>query len=206
MKLLTQRKKEYTCKVIFLDIGGVICKDIEKYTMRDIAKKYNLSYEKIMKIRSKWWKLYAINKISEKEYWKGFLKDAKIQEDYINFISWPYKKYIQETPSMKKILNTLAKKYPLYVLSDHSQDWWSYAKKKFHLEKYFQGYILSFEHGALKNEQKLFLKALKIAKVNPQEALFIDNSQKNLLVAKSLGIQTLLFNNPKQLIKELKKY
>ena len=204
MTLSFKRKPKYHIKAIFFDIGGVICKDIEKYMMRDIAKKYNIPYEKIMKIRSKWWRLYSKDKISEKEYWNGVLKDTRIQEDYTHFLFLPYKIYIREIPHMKKILETLAKRYNLYVLSDHSKDWWDYAKNKFQLQKYFQGYILSFEYGILKDDQKLFLKALKLAKVNPQEALFIDNSPKNILVAKSLGIQTLLFINQKQLARELK--
>ncbi len=155
--------------------------------------------------RAKWWKLYAANKISEKQYWEGFLNDAGIQESYIHFLPLPSKKYIQEMPHMKQILKVLGEKYPLYVLSDHSPDWWSYAKKKFHFQAYFKGYVLSFEHGALKDKPKLFLKAIQMTKEKPEEILFIDNSEKNLLIAKNLGIQTILFTNHKKLIKELKK-
>ncbi len=192
-------------KIIFFDIRGVLFKDIEKYMMRDIAKKYHISYKKTMNIRSKWWKSYATKKISEKEYWKGFLKDMGIQEDYRTFLPLPYTKYIKEMPHMKKLLEILAENYPLSVLSDHSPEWWAYAKKKFQLQNYFQGYVLSFEHGVLKNKPKLFLKAIQLAKEKPEEILFIDNSRKNLLVAKKLGIQTMLFTNPMQLMKELKK-
>lgn len=198
---MKQQQNVSSVKVIFLDIGGVVCQDIEKYMMHDIAKTYKLSYAEVMKMREKWWKLYATKKISEKEYWKGFLKDVGIQESYIHFLSLPYQKYIQRMPGMEAVLTKLVQKYPLFVVSDHAPEWWAYAQKTFLLQKYFQSSILSFDYGVLKEEKKMFLEGIKKAKVKPKEILFIDNAKKNLLVAKELGIQKVLFTNLKQLIK-----
>ncbi|MBI5797736.1 HAD-IA family hydrolase [Candidatus Woesearchaeota archaeon] len=200
-----KQQQKSSIEVIFFDIGGVVCQDIEKFMMRDIAKKYKLSYREVMKARGKWWKLYATKRISEKEYWQSFLKDVGIQESYTHFLSLPYQKYIQKMPGMESVLKRLVKTYPLFVLSDHAPEWWAYAQKTFHLQKYFQGSILSFNYGALKEEKKMFREAIKMAKVKPKEILFIDNSEKNLQVAKSLGMDILLFTNPKELLEELKK-
>ncbi len=200
MKMKTEENR---VKVIFFDIGGVLYKDIEKYMMRDIAKDYKLSYTKVMNIRGKWWNLFATGKISEKEYWEGFLKDAGIYKDWKKFRKLPYDKYIVSVKGMIPIVCKLHKKYRLFIISDHAREWFSYAFKKSPFALYFEGLFLSYEHQSLKEERKLFQKAIKSVKVKPSEILFVDNSQKNILIAKNLGMQTILFKSVKQFQKEI---
>lgn len=189
-------------KIIFFDVGGVLYKDIEKYMMQDIARDYKLSYTKVMNIRGKWWRLYAADKISEKEYWEGFLKDAGIKEDWKKFKKLPYEKYIVPIKGMLPIVRRLHKNYRLFIVSDHSREWFRYAFQKSPFTPYFEGLFLSYEHQSLKEEKKLFHKAINSAKVKPSEILFVDNSQKVIQIAKELGMQTILFKNVKQFKKE----
>ncbi|MDP3728001.1 MAG: HAD-IA family hydrolase [bacterium] len=193
-------------KALFFDIGGVVCYDIEKAMMKEIAEKYNLPYEEVMNIRSTWWQLYATNKISEKEYWKGLLRDLKIEADPHNFLALPYKKYILPMEGMLPLLSILKKKYPLYVISDHSREWWAYAEKKYALKEYFQDTVISYQYGILKSAgPKLFKIALQKASVQAEEALFIDNAEENLHVAKKLGMHTLLFTTRETFQEDVKR-
>ncbi|MDP3918519.1 MAG: HAD-IA family hydrolase [Nanoarchaeota archaeon] len=179
-------------KVIFLDIGGVICKDIEKHMMKDIAKEYNLDYDDVMKVRSKWWKLFAMDKISEVEYWEGFLKEVGVNESVDKFIQLPYK-YIQIMPGAMEFISKLYCKK--FIVSDHARPWWKFADEKFKISEHFEEQFLSFEIGSLKENGELLKKAIEKANVLPSEILFIDNSRENLEEGKKLGLNVLLFGD-----------
>lgn len=197
------QRKPSTIRIIIFDVGGVLCRDIEKHMMRDIAKKYKLSYKEVMKIRGKWWQLYATDTISEKEYWQGFLQDSGIREDWSKFRTLPYKRYIIPIKSMLPILQKLHKRYVLYILSDHAREWFAYAQKQEDFSSYFQGMFFSYEYKSLKEEKKLFQKALEEIKCRPTEILFVDNSKRNIALAKEYGMETILFTRVKLFEKEL---
>ena len=59
--------------------------------------------------------------------------------------------------------------------------------------------------GSRKPEPEIFTKVLKIIKMKPEETVFIDDVQKFLDGAKSVGMHTILFKNRVQLIRDLKK-
>ncbi|MBL7059304.1 HAD hydrolase-like protein [Candidatus Pacearchaeota archaeon] len=184
-------------KVILFDIGGVICEDIEKHMMKSISEEYKIDYSLVMEVRGKWWDLYACNKISEEEYWKGFLKDVGIEDDYSKFVNLPYKKYIKLKESMLPLLEKLSKKYKLFIVSDHSINWWNFANEKFKISQYFEEEFFSFNYKSLKSEGKLFEEILK--KVKKEDCLFIDNSRENLKVAEKFGIEGVYFENVEEL-------
>ncbi|MBT3323584.1 HAD hydrolase-like protein [archaeon] len=180
-------------KVILFDIGGVICEDIEKHMMKEISEEYKKDYSFVMKVRDKWWKLYACDKINEEEYWKGFLKDVGIEEDYSKFVKLPYERYIILKKGIISYIENLSKKYKLFIVSDHSKDWWNFANEKFKISEYFEEKYFSFDYKSLKIEGKLFEEVLK--KVKSEDCLFIDNSKENLKIAQKFGIKGLYFEN-----------
>ena len=55
----------------------------------------------------------------------------------------------------------------------------------------------------LYDEDKIFNHVLNSLKINPEESVFIDDKEKNLIFAKKLGIKTILFKNFNQLKEEL---
>jgi epoxide hydrolase-like predicted phosphatase len=72
-------------------------------------------------------------------------------------------------------------------------------KKQFNLS------IISCDVGLRKPDQRIYKLALKRARVQPHEVVFIDNREWNTKPAEKLGIKTILFKNNKQAIKELNK-
>ncbi|PIR04638.1 MAG: hypothetical protein COV57_03370 [Candidatus Liptonbacteria bacterium CG11_big_fil_rev_8_21_14_0_20_35_14] len=71
---------------------------------------------------------------------------------------------------------------------------------------YFDEVIISAEVGINKPDPKIYSLALDKIKSNPEESIFIDDLEKNLEPAKKLGIATILYENPKQLEKNLSVY
>lgn len=77
--------------------------------------------------------------------------------------------------------------------------------KKIDLSQYFDIILVSYMVKARKTEKEGFEYLIKKIGAKPKEIVFLDDSEKNLLAAAKLGINTILFKNKEQLIRELKK-
>lgn len=73
--------------------------------------------------------------------------------------------------------------------------------KKYH--KTFDILQISCSDGLRKPDSKSFEFVFNKLKLNPEELVFIDDKEENLISAKKLGIKTILFKNNKQLFQQL---
>ncbi len=53
--------------------------------------------------------------------------------------------------------------------------------------------------------KEIFESLINKAKIIPDESLFIDDMEKNIKPAQELGFQTILFENKRQLVEQMKK-
>lgn len=142
--------------------------------------------------------------ITEKEY----LKKA------INENNWKiglnqFKKLIRnnfyEIEGVRDIIKELKPNYKLGIISVHVKEWIEHCNKKFQIHKLFHSTLYSFEVGMQKPDIRMYKLMLKRLNVPPEECLFIDDREKNLIPARKLGIITILFKNAKQLRNKLNK-
>lgn len=63
------------------------------------------------------------------------------------------------------------------------------------MPEYFQKFFFSFEMRMLKPMPGFFMKVIKEIGCRPEEALFIDDSEKNTAVAEKLGIRSILYKS-----------
>ncbi|HEX6462171.1 MAG TPA: HAD family phosphatase [Candidatus Saccharimonadales bacterium] len=69
----------------------------------------------------------------------------------------------------------------------------------------FDAEILSCEVGSCKPEPEIYQLALKAAQCLPENCIFIDDQEKNLVPARELGMTTILAVNTVQIIQETKQ-
>lgn len=95
-------------------------------------------------------------------------------------------------------LRSLRRSYGIYLLSNTNPIMWDsrikseFAKEGRRREDYFDGIVTSFEAKALKPDPAIFRHAVDKLGIVPGETLFIDDSQRNLEAAASLGFGTML--------------
>ena len=106
----------------------------------------------------------------------------------------------------REIIEELKNKgYKMGLLSVHAKEWVEYLEKKFDYHKLFHSTMYSFDIGILKPDKRSYLLIMEKLKSKPEECLFIDDSEKNIIAAEELGINVVHFKNPEQLKKELEK-
>lgn len=148
--------------------------------------------------------------VTEEEEYKHFLKYYNIFFDTIKELNvskenienvtkdlvYNYDKY-RFYDDVIEVIPTLHKNYKLAVVSDA---WPSLLNvfKKADMTKYFSAIVISSFQGVTKPNDLMYTTALKELSVEPNEAIFIDDSLKNCKGAEKLGIRSILICRDKE--------
>jgi FMN phosphatase YigB (HAD superfamily) len=108
-----------------------------------------------------------------------------------------------EVAGTRAILQHLAKKYEVVLLSDHAREWITYIKSVHPFLGEFKQTFFSYELGKTKKDTRTFEEVLKKLSCRANECWLIDDSAENIKVAASVGINGIQFESAEKLQKEL---
>lgn len=87
-----------------------------------------------------------------------------------------------------------------YIFSNTNDLAVHHIRSRFPFFSNFDGYILSYEHGAMKPDRKLYEVAERITGVRGQEICYIDDRLENVETGKAMGWQTIWHKTPETTI------
>ncbi len=194
-------------KGIIFDIGGVVVDCRFKSFLERFEKISGMSKEELYSkiVDNRYWEMFEKGLLSEEDFKQKLENDMKMSHDLVELISSEWRKILKPIPETIKIIKRLKKRYKIFALSNVDFKTVEYCRKRFHVYDIFDGVVLSCEVHMRKPEKDIFLYTLESMKLKPEEVVFIDNYPKNIEGAKKLGIKTILFTTPQNLIKELMK-
>lgn len=191
-------------QAIIFDLGGVVFTNGTKRFSEHLAEKYQVDVEKAKAIldKSDIGNAYRTGKMTRDEFWDAVKKELQLTEhtDVLEQKWIDVYIVIEET---KEIVQNLAKKYKVYFLSDNVKERVGAIDKKYNFKSWFHGGVFSHEVGIRKPHPDIYKIALEKTGLPEEEVLFIDDKANNLIPAKELGMQTLLFETPEKLQKDL---
>ena len=193
-------------KAIIFDLGGV-CFDIDWIKINEeMIKKFNITTlvksagnEKAIA----YYKEALEGKRPPSDMFKELNKENHNLDEVITFYKEMYKKYKKHNPQIYKLIKKLKKKFIVICLSDTNPIHFETHQEQETI-KDFHRVFTSFQIGSIKRDANTFKKVIKDLSVSPEEILFIDDNEKNIEVAKSLCIQTIVYSTYENLIGELK--
>ena len=207
--------KKQSIKAILIDVGGVLAlgesskwkkgKFIPSGVHLNMAKKLKTSIDQYLDSIDTNYVSAITGKISKQKVIETLSRNfgiasKKLKKFYID----SYKKNFKQNKELFNKLFKLKKQgYKIAVLSDQ----WFLSKEALMPEKIYKNFdetIVSCDVGVRKPNQKIYQLAVKKLKVSPKEILFIDNQKWNILPAKKLGMNTILFKSNKQLFSDEK--
>ncbi|MEL6866917.1 MAG: HAD family phosphatase [Bacteroidota bacterium] len=98
-----------------------------------------------------------------------------------------------------------SKTYRLYALTNWSAETFPVAKKRFAFLKYFEDILVSGEVKLKKPDQRIYQLLFERFDIIPEEAIFIDDSAKNIKAAAEVGMQVIHFQDGPSLSASLRK-
>ncbi|MCL2131626.1 MAG: HAD family phosphatase [Lentimicrobiaceae bacterium] len=137
-------------------------------------------------------------KISTSDFFKELQKivgkNVSVKELEDAFLS-----FLDGIPSYKlDLIAELRKKYQILLLSNINAFVYDYCKRTYFEKKgekindYFDKIYLSCEIGICKPDRRIFDYMVADARLIPEDCLFIDDGEKNIETAKTLGFETYL--------------
>ncbi len=91
------------------------------------------------------------------------------------------------------------------ILSNMGEDVLRAMRQSFAWLAQFDALIWSCELGIVKPDPAIYLNAIERLRVKPEEALFIDNLEVNVVGAEAAGLNAVLFTNIEQLSRDLRQ-
>ena len=105
------------------------------------------------------------------------------------------------------VLNKLKSlNYPCYVLSNWSDETYEGMEDEYPFLKDFDGKIISGREKLIKPDPAIYQLAIKRFDLKPNETVFIDDREENIITAKILGFHTIHLTNPSNILKLVEKY
>lgn len=193
-------------KAIIFDLSGVVFSEGLDVFIRKLSQKYNSDFSDLkFEMRDgKLGTLYRINQISSCDFWGEIIKKFRIPENGEELAKMWNSSYTVCDCAVKIILD-LRRKYKVYYLSDSVKERIDYLRNRYDFERWFEGGIFSHEVGFRKPNPEIYKMILRKFDLKPDEAIFIDDKEKNLHPASDLGMKTIIFENCEKLKQKLKE-
>jgi putative hydrolase of the HAD superfamily len=191
-------------KVIFFDIGGVLIDSERSFDgiYAEFADVIGAPPEQMIKLHNQYLDRMLYGKVSASGFFlivkKKFHVKGDLQKIWLN-VAMKHVTLNAELLEMADIMRATCK---TALLSNVSQIR-GFVDERFGLYAHFDRSFLSYKLKMQKPSKKIFSYALKAMKVKPDEALFVDDKEANLRVARELGIKCIQFNNNAQLRTEI---
>lgn len=192
-------------KAVLFDYGGVMSnggRGTELIT--HMAEKLGVSEERARELLNVAWMPYASGMISEDELWyqieAAYGRAIPVEKRAI----WNQWDIMRPFPEMVAFVGDLKKRgYRVGLLSNVIPN----TAEQIRLQggyELFDPLILSCEAGCSKPQREIYELALGgLPGVEASEVLFIDDQERFLVLARELGIQTLLAQSPGQVIADV---
>jgi epoxide hydrolase-like predicted phosphatase len=190
-------------KLIIFDIGGVIDTFDESKYVSYITKKLKLDPIQFRKALNRPLDEMEVGRLGLKEAESILSKKFKVS---VRSLEWneAFKRLNNLDYGVVRLMNRLSKHYKIVLLTNIS--------RSRHIVK-MQGLLKVLKYDALfascymkmaKPDPRIYRTVLKKMKANANEAIFIDNLQRNVEGARKVGIHSIRFTNCSALIKHLK--
>jgi HAD superfamily hydrolase (TIGR01509 family) len=173
-------------RAVVLDAMGVI------YSVRDDVKDLLCPFTKehIREVKKdRLQELYiaaSLGKMSSYDFWKSVGVNPELEDEYLQ--------RHRLTDGLVQFLEKVnANGIEAWCLSNDISQWSGKLRRRFGLEKYFKGFVISGDAGYRKPDAAIFQFLLDRINLNPGEILFVDDNSYNTEAAAKLGFQTVLF-------------
>ena len=186
-------------KAVLFDYDGVMTYD--KTGIESICK-YISSYMSIdKKMFEKEYRQFIgdliFGKTTHEKIWDKLCADLNINIPiaflYHSFNQTPIDKDMHEI--VKKLKNN---GFKTGLITGNFADRMDYIKHKFGLNDLFDVFAISGALGFGKESEKIYLWTLEQLGIKPEESVFIDNQDKNLLIPRKLGMHVIYFCDEKR--------
>jgi epoxide hydrolase-like predicted phosphatase len=194
-------------RAVIFDFGGVLVRTEDQAFRRALAARLDMTSEELgaLIFESNSARQATLGEITTQEHWDFVRKILKLSEE--EFPSVPLAFWggdILDTALMDYI-RSLHPQYKTALLSNAWDDLRGKLRQTWKIDDAFDEIIISSEVGFAKPDLRIYRLTLDRLRVNPDEAVFIDDFQENVDGAILAGLQAIRFESSHQVLKALSR-
>ncbi|MGH9704700.1 MAG: HAD family hydrolase [Candidatus Acidiferrales bacterium] len=190
---------------LFWDLGGVVLTNAWDRSSRIKAvEKFHLDRDDFEDRHELLLNAFETGQVTLEDYLNRVIfyrQRTFTPEDFKEFM-YGESQALADTPAILRQIVSLDQ-FLLAALNNESLELNEYRIRKFHLRDYFQVFMSSCYLGVRKPDEAIYRQVLHITQRRPEECIFIDDRSLNLECARELGMNTIQFKSPAQLIEDL---
>lgn len=195
-------------KNVVFDFGGVLLDWNPRYFYSEIFNDDEKMEYFIQNIVTTKWNSQMDRGRTFDECMNELAKEHEEYRDQIMLYRKGWEKMLKgEISSGIKVLNAVLNsgKYKVYGLTNWSAETFPYAFNKYTFLQKIEGIVVSGEEKMIKPEKGIYQILLERYQLKPEETFFMDDNKDNIAMAKSRGINALVFTGTDENIKEIAK-
>lgn len=182
-------------KAILFDADGVVLKK-QPYFSLEIARENDVPYEEIEPFYKNELRLCQTGKADIKEELAKYLPKWKWQGSADDFLHRWFTTDVHVDAEVLAVVDAArARGIHCFLASDQEKYRGEYIRTTAGLGKHFDGTFFSYEVGHQKSDPHFFHKVLATLGLAPAEVQYWDDDQKNVDVAKGLGIDARFYTD-----------
>ncbi len=194
-------------KNIVFDIGGVLA----DYRMKEFLMEKGLDgpmIKRVLKasVMNPYWGRFERGEVTEEETLQAFTAaDPEIERELRLAFTNLSGMLVSRDYAIPLVQRLKKAGYGVYYLSNYSKKAYDECGESLAFMPYMDGGIVSFKVGMTKPDQRMFSCFLERFGLKPETCLFVDDTEENVLAARSLGFSGFVFSGVDGLMEELEK-
>ena len=194
-----------TIKAILWDIGGVLVRTMDRTPRTHLAERLGVTYEQLeeMVLGGEMGAKAQRGEITEAEKWRHAARSLGVPDDGIPGFQQEFFGGDRLDGALVDVIRGLHADYRTGIISNALSDTRRVLVDTWRIVDAFDVIILSAEVGVMKPEPRIYHLALQSLSVEPQEAVFIDDFERNVQGAQNVGLHAIHFRTPQQALEEL---
>lgn len=194
-----------TIRAVIWDLGGVLLRTEDPRPRQALAESLGLSQEALEEIvfGGESGRSAQLGLIPVEQHWLNVLQRFDLRpEDRPAFEKrfWGGDRLDRE---LLEFIRMLRRRYKVGLLSNAFSDLRHYLTEVWQLSELFDAIIISAEVGVMKPDERIYRLALEQLGVSPEQAVFLDDFERNVQGAKKVGMKAIHFRGPEQARREL---
>lgn len=195
-------------KAILIDVGGVVVANQWEVVARRLSPRLGLPVTQILDRLRRNSKQLDLGQIDLKQLYASVTKGGVgsipfrwFHKLVLDSSLMPYRRNLRLLQKIKSELGIR-----MVAITNVGPEIAAVLEHKLHLSELFEVTVRSFEVGAAKPDRRIFLEAVRRSGFACPEVLYVDDSARNVLAARKLGIRSIQLASPARLGQSLKAF
>jgi epoxide hydrolase-like predicted phosphatase len=192
-------------RAVIFDLGGVLVRTEDPRPRTELARRLGMTYDELnhLVFESDSARLATIGKTTTKKHWESVRLTLGLPVEDFPSVRTGFWAGDELDDGLVDYIRSLRPRFKTGLLSNAWDNLRRVITRTWEIADAFDDIVISAEAGMAKPDPRIYELALQRLGITAAEAIFVDDFPRNIQAAHQVGLQGILFVNPRQACYEL---